>query len=384
MKNQLRIIARIALLTFLLAACVPPNNPPVVAPAQPYNLETPEPSVEAQITEAPDGKALSNELDAMLQKAAELNTFSGSVLITQNGSVILSSGYGFADREKNIPNTSQTRFPICSLTKQFTAMAILMLQEQGKLNVQDGICRYLTDCPKPWEPITIHQLLTHTSGIPDLMEEFWTLDVTSPVPLEQLIANAKSIPVVSQPGKEFSYNNTGYILLGKIIESASGQTYGTFLKENIFQPLEMLNTGFDPNPTDLAIGYKDQTEAVAPSFNLWVGFSAGALYSTVEDLYLWDQALYTDELLPQSVLETMFTAQVLIPDSNGMGYGYGWVIAPGIQPQMVGHEGSAYGYRSILRRYPDDHATIVILMNQENIDPNIIADSIVGKLLGEE
>jgi len=166
--------------------------------------------------------------------------------VVQNGNLILSSGYGFADREKNIQNTSQTRFPICSLTKQFTALAILMLQEQGKLNVQDGICRYLTECPETWEPITIHQLLTHTSGIPDLFEDYW------------------------------------------------------------------------------------------------------------------------------------------IPDSNGMGYGYGWVIGPCNQPQMVGYEGSAYGYRSIIRRYLDDHITIAILINQENIGPNIMSDLIVGKLLEEE
>jgi len=373
------------LLIFLLVACVPlsnPSNVQTVSPTPftpPYNFETSVPNVEA-----PEHKSLNNELDAMLQKATELNTFNGSVLVIQNGNVILSSGYGFADRERNIPNTSQTRFPICSITKQFTAMAILILQEQGRLNVQDGICQYLTDCPELWDPITIHQLLTHTSGIPDLLEEFWTRDVTSSIPLEQLITDAKSRLLVSPPGEDISYNNTGYILLGKIIESASGQTYGTFLQENIFQPLKMSNTGFDPNPTDLAIGYKDQSETVATPFNLWVGFSAGALYSTVEDLYLWDQALYTSQLVPQRVLGTVFTAQVLIPDANGVGYGYGWVIGPKDQRRYVAHEGMAYGYRSFIKRYLNDYVTIVILINQENINPNIAADLIVERLLGEE
>jgi len=146
----------------------------------------------------------------------------------------------------------------------------------------------------------------------------------------------------------------------------------------------MSNTGFEPAQNDLAIGYTNQSMTIATPFNMWVGYSAGALYSTVEDLYLWDQALYTDKLVSQSVLNTMFTTHVLIPDSNGMGYGYGWVIGPDIRPNIVGHEGSAYGYRSIIRRYPDDHVTIAILINQENIDPNIVADLIVEKLLEEE
>jgi len=269
MKNQLQTITWITILTFLLTACVPSNNStavPLVSPTPTTQVGTyaaPILGIEDQMLNTSD-KILKNEFDTMLQKSAELNSFSGSVLVIQNGSVILSSGYGFSDREKNIPNTSQTRFPICSLTKQFTAMAILMLQEQGKLNVQDGICRYLTDCPEPWEPITIHQLLTHTSGIPDLVEEFWTRDVTSPVPLEQLIAEAKSRSVVSQPGEDFSYNNTGYILLGRIIESTSGQTYATFLKENIFQPLKMWNTSFDPNPQIWQLGTKTKPKLLHP------------------------------------------------------------------------------------------------------------------------
>jgi len=390
MKNQLQTIAQTTLLIVLLTACVSSSDPNVdqiaspISATQMYNLETPVSGIDAQITEALEGQTLSNEFDNMLQKATELKVFSGSVLVVQNGNEILSSGYGFADREKNIPNTSQTRFPICSITKQFTAMAILMLQEQGRLNVQDGICQYLTTCPESWEPITIYQLLTHTSGIPDLLEDYWILDITSHTPLEQLIVDAKSRPLTSPPGEDFNYNNTGYVFLGKIIESASGQPYGTFLKENIFQPLGMLNTGFEPAQNDLAIGYTNQFMTVATQINMWVGYSAGALYSTVEDLYFWDQALYTDELVPQSVLETMFTAHVLIPDSNGMGYGYGWVIGPGNQPNMVGHEGSAYGYRSIIRRYLNDHVTIAILINQEDIDPNMTADLIVEKLLEEE
>jgi CubicO group peptidase (beta-lactamase class C family) len=187
-----------------------------------------------------------------------------------------------------------------------------------------------------------------------------------------------------QPGAKFSYNNTGYDLLGKIIENVSGQTYETFLQEHIFQPLNMSNTGFDPNRHDLAIGYKDQTGSVADPFNMWVAFSAGALYSTPDDLYLWDQALYTEKLVPQRVLDTMFTPYVSLPDVNGAGYGYGWMIGTDHQHRFVAHEGMAYGYRSIIMRYPEEHITIIILINQENVDPSIMAGSIANKLLGQE
>ena len=199
-----------------------------------------------------------------------------------------------------------------------------------------------------------------------------------------MIADAAAKPLGFQPGTRFSYDNTVYDLLGKIIENVSGQTYGTFLQEHIFQPMNMSNTGFDPNRHDLAVGYKDQTGSVADPFNMWVAFSAGALYSTTGDLYLWDQALYTNKLVSQKTLDTIFTTSVSISDADGMGYGYGWMTGTDHQHKFVGHEGLAYGYRSIITRYPDDHVTIILLINQENIDPSNIASLIANKLFGQE
>jgi CubicO group peptidase (beta-lactamase class C family) len=342
------------------------------------------PSVELQPTSTPDTKALSADLDLMLQNLAQAHAFSGSALVAQNGQVILKNGYGYADREQDIPNTPETRFRICSITKQFTAMAILILQEQGRLNLQDSICTHLGNCPEVWEPVTIYQLLTHTSGIPDPLEAFWTQNITSPAPLERMIAEASSQPLNFQPGTQFSYDNTGYDLLGKIIEAASGQSYEEFLQKNIFEPLEMKDTGFDPGREDIAVGYADQSKTIAQPFNIWVAFSAGGLYSTVEDLYLWDRALYTQKLVPQRILNEMFTAHFSMPDGSGMGYGYGWVIAPETQRKFVAHEGSAYGYRSVIIRYLDNQAAIILLINQENIDPNVIADLIAQKLFREK
>jgi CubicO group peptidase (beta-lactamase class C family) len=383
----------VVFLMLFLAACAPisvsktglvatPNATREVTLSVPTSVTTV--SIGDQNTDTPEAEGVSNDLDSIFQKLTNTGDFSGSVLVARNGAVVLDKSYGLADRQKNIPITPQTKFPIGSITKQFTAMAVLMLQEQGKLNVQDGICNYLEKCPEAWKPVTIHQLLTHTSGIPDPLEAFWTQDISSPAPLEQMIADAAAKPLEFQPGAKFSYNNTGYDLLGKIIENVSSQTYGIFLQEHIFQPLSMSNTSFDPNQHDLAIGYKDQTGKIANPFNLWVAFSAGALYSTVEDLYLWDQALYTEKLAPQKDLDTMFTPYTSLPDTGGMGYGYGWTIGTDHQHRFVGHEGLAYGYRSLILRYPDDHVTIIILSNQENVDPSIIASSIANKLFGQE
>jgi len=326
----------------------------------------------------------------MLQKSAQSKTFSGSVLVAQYGQVILSKGYGLADREKKIPNTAQTRFRIYSITKGFTATAILMLQEQGKLNVQESICEYFVSCPEAWKPITIHYLLTHTSGIPDTVWPHLTQEIsqviTSTLPLEKGITDLKTKPLVYQPGDHWEYNQTGYVLLGKIIESSSGQTYEAFLQKNIFEPLHMSNTGYDHNRDDLAIGYKDSTKNVADPVNSEVLFSGGGLYSTVEDLYLWDQALYTNKLLPQKALDTMFTPYVLLDasDPNSQSYGYGWIIVTTGQRRIVYHPGGYYGYASMIRRFPDDYATIIILSNQEDINQWENAKLIEQILFGEK
>ena len=308
--------------------------------------------------------------------------FNGSALAAQNGHVILSQGYGLADQEKKNPNTGQTKFRIAQNTWQFTAMAIMMLQEQGKLHVQDKICTYLTDCPEAWQPITLHQLLTHTSGIPDGSDSFYTRDFTSSVPLEQMIADAKTKPLDSQLGEKFSYDNMGYILLGKIIEAVSGQKYEAFLQKNIFKPLQMSNTGYDPNRDDVAAGYRfNDNQAVADPINWWLAFSSAGLYSTVEDLYRWDQALHTSKLVPQQVLDTVFKSQVT--DSNGWGYGYGWSIAPIGQQRIIQHYAGIDGFSTAIKRYPDDRATIIIQMYMQDIDPDTISNSFEKKLFGK-
>jgi CubicO group peptidase (beta-lactamase class C family) len=327
----------------------------------------------------PDPKVLDAELDALVQEKNKAGLYDGVVLVARDGQVILSQGYGFADREMKIPNTPQTKFRIASITKQFTAMAILLLQEQGKLNVDDSICNYITNCPEIFKSVTIRHLLSQSAGIPNT--------TAYSVPGESMVS--KFATLFFPPGEQFKYQDLTYELAGRIIETVSGQSYASFLKQNIFDPLGMSNSGVDDRKqTDLAKGYSDAEGDIAlqPIYT----FAAGSVYSTVEDMYLWDQALYTDKLLPQSSLKVMFTPQVAIPDgeyygfdgSTGWSYGFGWFIAPK-ELGYVLHGGTLPGYRAEFRRYMDTKTTIILLTNHEAVALYDTSEAIAEKLFGK-
>ena len=329
-----------------------------------------------------DPKALAAEIDALVQENYQKGVYDGAVLVARDGQVILSQGYGFADREKKIPNTPQTKFRIASITKQFTAMAILLLQEQGKLNVEDSICNYIDDCPEIFEPVKIRHLLSQSAGLPN--------NPAYSFPGDQMVS--KFATLFFPPGEQFKYQDVTYELAGRIIETVSGQSYASFLQENIFEPLGMSNSGvfdrFDGKQTDLAMGYPDAEGDIA--FEPPYLFAEGSVYSTVEDMYRWDQALYTDELLPQSSLKAMFAPQVAVPDgeyygfdgSTGWSYGFGWFIAPE-ELGYVLHGGTLPGYRAEIRRYIDDETVIILLTNQEAVALYPTAEAIAGMLFGK-
>ena len=357
----------ILLFAVMVSACVPAVAP-TPTPIPPTAVPTQDP------------KALAAEIDALVQENHQDGFFDGALLVAQNGQVILKQGYGMADRAQNIPITPQTRFPLASIQKQFTAMAILLLQEQGKLSVQDSLCDFVPDCPKDFEPVTLHHLLTHSSGVP--AKTLWYK------PGNEMLPENSSL--YFQPGEKFMYSNVGFNLLDRVIETASGQSYESFLQENIFDPLQMTNTGVAFQDDGLAKGYKDAQSDFAMTFPY--GIVADVLiYSTAEDMYRWDQALYgEDELLPQSALSAMFESQVAVPDgeyygfdgSTGWSYGFGWFIAPG-EPHYVLHGGMLEGFRTEIRRYTDDKATIIQLCNHEAVLLYPIAEEIAGMLFGK-
>jgi CubicO group peptidase (beta-lactamase class C family) len=328
---------------------------------------------------------LAAKIDKNRNFLTERESFTGAVLVARNGEVLFSQGYGLADRDKNLPNTPQTKYRLGSITKQFTAMAILMLQAQAKLNVQDPICRYIPECPPAWQAITTHHLLTHTSGIPNFtgFRDYQATKAT-PSPPAQTIARFRNEPLDFQPGKRWNYSNSGYILLGYIIEQASGQSYEAFLQANIFAPLHMKATGYDHNDGSLAVGYTGRHGLwrKAETIDMSIPYAAGGLYSTVEDLFRWDQALYTEQLVPQEMLDLMFTPYAKMP-GIGLSYGYGWSVGEMNNHQAVAHGGGIEGFVTEIRRYIEDQVTIIILSNRDTTGIQSAADIIAQAVFGE-
>lgn len=306
---------------------------------------------------------LAARLDSYIYSFAQPGRFMGSVLVAQGGKVILAKGYGYADVELDVPNTPQTKFRLGSLTKQFTATAILQLQEQGKLNVQDKASKYYTSAPAAWKDITIRHLLTHTSGIhnftslPDYVKRMREHDA----PLD-LIARFRDLPLDFPPGSKWNYSNSGYEVLGYIIETVSGQTYEDYLKKHIFDPLELSDTGYDHTERILkhrAMGYEMPVDGKlrnAAFLDMSIPYSAGSLYSTVEDLYKWDRALYTEKVLSNQSKEQMFT-----PFLNN--YAYGWFVTSLFGHKIITHNGGINGFATHLARFPDDDACVIVLSN---------------------
>jgi len=304
-----------------------------------------------------------SQIDTYLTDLENNRAFSGAVLIARDGEVLLSKGYGMADVENQIPNTPQTHFRISWLTAQFTSMAVTQLQADGKLDVQDNICEYIPDCPDYWGEITLHHLLTHTSGVADEKKP-WESEADKPKTGLERVEYIKGVAPYFLPGEQLKYSENGYVILGAIIEEVSGQPYDEYLKVNIFEPLGMKNTGFKGE--NIAVGY-GPTGTKVPEPDILFRYSATGLYSTVEDLYLWDQALYGEELLPQEYLDLMFTGYALTPsvDFPGAKYGYGWFIHNMLDRRLIFHGGGMSGYSSGIMRFPDEKVFIIVLRNYE-------------------
>lgn len=314
----------------------------------------------------PDG--VTARLDAHMTSLANQQLFSGTVLVARDGRVLLNKGYGMANYEWDVPNTPRTKFRLGSITKQFTAMAILQLEEHGKLSVSDPITKHLADYPRVGDTITIEHLLTHTSGIPSYtdgldyrehMRVWYTTD--------QMIDRFKNKPLEFNPGEKFKYDNSGYFLLGGIIERVSGMTYESYLRANIFEPLGMSDSGYDHTQTLIkhrASGYDWLPPATLRNteyLDMGQPYAAGSLFSTVEDLYKWDQALYTEKLVTRATLEKMFMARVDAGDAGK--YAFGWFVRTLQNRKAVVHGGGINGFATNILRFHEDHAVIIWLKN---------------------
>jgi CubicO group peptidase (beta-lactamase class C family) len=345
----------------------------------PFVLPFPWTALRADLPSQADVARKANEY---MSASVERDKFSGSVLIARDGKVLFSRGYGMANLEHDVPCTPQTKFRLGSITKQFTAMAILILQERGKLNVDDKVKKYLPDAPAAWDDITIRHLLTHTSGIknytgfPDFLKT-----LRNRITLTDLIAKFKDKPLDFKPGEKFKYSNSGYIVLGKIVETASGKSYGAFVKEAIFDPLEMHDTGYDSAAQVLkhrASGYSRPAGMAATNsqyIDMSIPHAAGALYSTVEDLLKWDRALDTERLVSKKSMDAMFTA---FKD----GYGYGWMIDRKFDQPRQSHGGGIPGFVTVIERFPAEKLLVVALSNLENARVDRIGNDLAAIALG--
>ncbi len=340
--------------------------------------------------QTPDTVSLINEYMDALVKAGKFN---GSLLIARDGKVVVSKGYGMSNFELDVPNTPQTKFRIGSITKPFTATAIMLLQERGKLTVQDSICKYVADCPVGWQQITLHHLLSHTSGLAkhDKAADYLKTAMM-PMSVMQLIDSFKNKPADFKPGEKFDYNNNGYILLGYVIEKVSGQSYETFLRENVFVPLNMTNSGYDrhdPIIKNRAAGYLRPDDRVGGSLMNAVyidqsqSFSAGALYSTTEDLLRLDQALYEGKFLSAKSQESMF-APAIGEYGPAPTYGYGWYINQQFNRRAISHPGGVPGFTSMITRFPNDKVVIILLGNLENSQVIRASKDLAAIIFGEK
>jgi CubicO group peptidase (beta-lactamase class C family) len=299
-------------------------------------------------------------------------SFMGTILVVKDGKTVIDQGYGSADLEWNVANSPTTKFRLGSITKQLTAASVLLLQERGKLNIDDPISKYLPDAPVAWSKITIYNVLTHTSGIPSFtgFPDYRSTEWKDTNPTE-LVARFRDKPLDFEPGTKFFYSNSGYVLLGYLIEKVSGQTYADFVQQNIFTPLGMKDTGIDSNVAILsqrAQGYRRTPRGGEHDgyISMTIPFSAGALYSTTGDLLKWEQALFGGKVLKAESFAKMTT-----PFKSD--YGTGVFIRTIDGHKLITHGGGIEGFNTSLNYYPDDKLTVIVLGNLTGGAPDQVA-----------
>lgn len=303
---------------------------------------------------------------ALVEPYLESGLFSGTILVAKDGRPVFRRAFGLANREWNLPNTLDTHFRIGSLTKAFTAAAILQLAERGKLDLDDRIRTYVPAAPASWDRVSLRHLLGHTSGIvnytalPDYYGRLSRIELSP----REIVALVEHESLLFEPGAQLTYTNTGYVLLGMAIEAASGLPYARYLRENILAPLGLKETGYDDSSAVLprrASGYRfgQQHWRNAPPMASGIAYAAGGLYATADDLLGWDRALFSGRVISKSSLDAML-------DDGGRGYGFGWYVGKAHDHRLWSHGGAVSGFLSMLDHFPDDGLTVIVLANNEN------------------
>lgn len=336
----------------------------------------------AQMPQQP--QPIQERMQQIIAAQEQSKSFSGSVLVVKDGVILIDQGYGAADLEWKIPNSPAVRFRLGSLTKQFTSASILLLEQRGKLKVTDPISTYLPDSPAAWSKITIADLLRHSSGIPNFTSfpDYAPTEWKDTTPAE-LVARFRNKALDFEPGTKFSYSNSGYVLLGYLLEKISGQTYAAFLQQNIFNPLAMADTGVDSTASIIpgrAQGYwasPGSPTRHATYTSMTIPFSAGALYSTTGDLFKWEQALFAGKVINPEEFKKMTT-----PYKEN--YAFGLINTKQLGHPVIWHNGGIEGFVTYLAYYPADHLTVVVLSNNEAANADQLGQQLGRLALGGE
>ncbi len=339
-------------------------KPPLASVMVPVSTPSPELAIRAV------------RMDSYLRSLTEQGFFSGSVLVAYRGSLLVNQGYGMANREESIPAAAETRYRLASVTKTITAFAVLRLVAEDKVDLDASICSYVRACPATWQAITVWHLLHQSSGIANFTDfaDFPSYEQTPSTP-EQLVARFRNLPLGFTPGTVYHYTNSNYLLLGLIIEAASGQPYADYLRDEIFLPLGMLNSGVDPgdfSPLNGTRGYLGA--ALDIPLDVSNLFAAGNAYATIGDLYLLARAFEAGALLPADL------AAAMVEPKPGR-YAMGWVVQQRDGQRVIYHPGSMSGAATWFGRYPDAELTIIVLSNLTNANAIAIADALAGLAL---
>ncbi|GAA4610772.1 serine hydrolase domain-containing protein [Actinoallomurus liliacearum] len=381
--------AALALLAATVTGCSSDSgggtaHPPRAAGTSASPAATPTPNPLAT-SPAPSGDPSAAAIDSYLRGLAKKGKFTGAVTVVRRGQVLARFAAGQADEAKNVPNSPDTIFRIASVSKQFTAMLVLKLQDQGKLKLDDKVCPYLVPtyikaCPAAWKPITIREILVHTSGIPDISEmpDFFT-KLDQPTTPKEIISRFVHKPLDFKPGTSWKYSNSGYILAGAIIEKVTGKGLGDVLRDQITAPLALQHTGYstgDP-PDGWAKGYLS-TGKPAGRINGSQAYAAGGVYTTADDLTRWDRSFGADLVAPAATVKLAFTSQADCPsggclDSPSTGYAFGWLVDRLNGHRYLYHPGLLEGYHASNVYLPDDDIAVAVLSNVQDTDVNGIA-----------
>jgi CubicO group peptidase (beta-lactamase class C family) len=317
---------------------------------------------------------MSAQIDPLFKEFNGSDTPGAVVMVIREGKVIYDKGYGLANVEQKIPCTTSTNFRLASVSKQFTAASILILAEQKKLSLDDPITKFFPEFPAYGTEITVRHLLSHRSGLidyEDLIPDGTAIQVSDRNALNMVRQQNKTY---FPPGSDFRYSNTGYALLSLIVESVSGNPYAEFLKRNIFSPLQMTNTiAYEAGISKVqnrAYGYALENNQFVPSDQSLTSavLGDGGIYTSVNDLFKWDQALYTDKILSQKMLKEAYTVASPTTDIANSGYGFGWYITKHLDTSLFFHRGHTCGFTNLIERYPEKKFTVIILTNRRDAE----------------